>query len=74
MTGAGAGVGAETGARASRTALRICCKSSLESLETLIIAVENFGLRGLSGYLEISDSGGGEKPEETIEEATKRRS
>ena len=36
--GAGIGTGAEIGARASKTALRILCKSSSKYLGTLIVA------------------------------------
>ena len=54
--GAGAGAGAEI--RACRTALRICCKLSLEWLGTLVAAAGDFAPWGPAGYLENSDSGG----------------
>ena len=69
-TGAGtrAGVGVGTGIRASRTALKILCKSSLEYLGTLV-AAKDVGPGVPSGYLETSDSGGGEKPRGATEGA-----
>ena len=61
------------GARASKTALRILCKSSSEYLGTLV-AMEDFGSGVPSGCLEISDSGGGEESGGATEGATKGRS
>ena len=58
-----------TGARASRTALRICCKSSSEYLGILVLAGD-FGPRGFLGYSEISDSGGGKESGRATKEAT----
>ena len=63
----GAGVGAETGARAFKTALKILCKSSLEYLGIL---VSDFGPGGPSGCSKISDSGGGEESGGVTEGAT----
>ena len=71
---AGAGAGAGAGARASRTALRIYCKSSSEYLGTLVVAAGDFGPGGPSGYSEISDPGGGEEPRRAIEGPTEGRS
>ena len=75
MTGAGAGAGA--GAQASRTALRIHCKSSSEYLGILVSAGD-FGSRGPSGDLEISDLEGRKESEgatkKAIEGATEGRS
>ena len=61
--------GARTGARASKTALKILCKSSLEYLRTLV-AARDFGPGVLSDYSEISDSGDREEPREATERAT----
>ena len=66
-TGTGAGAGA--GARASRTVLKIRCKSSSEYLGILVSAGD-FGPRGPSGCSEISDSGGGEESGGVSEGAT----
>ena len=76
--GAGAGVEAGPGARASRTVLKICCISSLEYLGTLVVAAWNFGLRGLLVYSKDSDLKGKEElkgvTEGVTEEATEGRS
>ena len=81
----GAGAGAEVGAWASKTALRIHCKLFLEYLETLVAATEDFGPGSPSGYSENFDSGGEEesrgvtegameeKTERLIEKAIKKR-
>ena len=50
-------------------ALKIHCKLSLEYLGTLV-STGNFGVRGSSGYLEISDSGGGEESGRVTEGTT----
>ena len=66
MTRAGAG------AQASRTALRIHCKSSSEYLGTLVAAAGDFSPGGLSGYSEDSDSEGREELGGATEGATER--
>ena len=63
-----------TGARASKTALRIYCKPSSEYLGTLVVAAGNFGPGGLLGRSEISDLEVGGEPKRAIEGATKGRS
>ena len=59
--------GAGAGARASRTALRICCKSFSEYLGVLVSAGDS------SGCLEFSDLGGGEESGGATEGATEGR-
>ena len=63
-----AGVGAKVGARASKTALRILCKSSSEYLGILVVvtgasAIEGFVSKGPVRWLDISspDSEGREE-------------
>ena len=75
--GAGAGARAETGAQASRTALKIYCKSFLEYLGISIavagaIAMGSFVLEGSAGCLENSNLGDREESEEITEEAMER--
>ena len=62
-----AGVEVRMGVWAFRTALKICYKSFSEYLETLVVAIENFGPGYPAGYLENSDLGG-EESKETTEE------
>ena len=78
--GTGAGTGARTGmgARASRTALKILCKSSSEYLGILIAATEasatgGFAPKGPAGWSDnlSPDLGGGEELKKAIEGATK---
>ena len=59
MTGAGARAG--TRIRASRTTLRIFCKSFLKYLGTLVAAAEDSGPGGLLGCSENSDLRGREE-------------
>ena len=78
----GAGTGAEAGARmgteawASRTALRIRCKSSSEYLRILVVAggelARGFPPEGQAGWSNnlSPDSGGGEESEGAMEKAT----
>ena len=66
-----AGVG--EGAWASRTALKILCKSSSEYLGTLV-AAGDFGPWVPSGYLETSDSESREEPGGATEGATEGHS
>ena len=68
MTGAG------VGARASRTALKIYCKSSSEYLGILVAAAGDFSPWGLLGCSENSDLGGRKEPGGATEGAIERRS
>ena len=63
--------GAGAGARASRTALKIRCKSFSEYLGVLV-SVGDFGLGSPSGCLEFSDSGGEKESRGVTEEVTER--
>ena len=74
MEVAGAGAGTEAGVQASKTALRICCKISLEYLGTLVAvarasAIGSFVFEGPADWLNSlsPDLGGGEE----LERATK---
>ena len=76
MIEAGAGVGAEveTGPRASRMVLKICCKSSLEYLGMLLAAVGalatgSFVAEGLAGWSDNLSADSGDREE--TEKATK---
>ena len=76
--GAGAGAGARAGvevgagARASRIALRIRCKSFLEYLEILVVAMGDFGPGSPLGCLKNSNLGGREKLGGVTERVTER--
>ena len=75
MTGVWAGT--EAGARASKTVLKILCKSSLKYLGILVAATETtatggFVLEGPAGYLETPDFGGGEESGGVTEGATEK--
>ena len=72
VAGARMGARARVRAQASKTALRIRCKSSLEYLGTLVVVVEDFSLGDLLDCSKISDLGGGEGPKGATEEATER--
>ena len=69
-----AGAGMKAGAQASRTVLKIYCKSSLEYLGTLVAAVGDFSLKCPLNHLENFNSEGEKKPGRAIEEVIKRRS
>ena len=76
MTGAGARaglrMGAEIGARAFKTALTICCKSSSEYLRILVAVAGDFGSGNLSGCLKTSDSRGREESKGATEGGMER--
>ena len=66
------------GAQASRTALKILCKSFLEYLGTLVVAIDVTAMGGfvseaLAGWLDnlSPDSGSREQSERATERATK---
>ena len=63
------GAGTGTGARASKTVLKILCKSFSEYLGILVSA-GSFSPGGLLGCLEISDLGGGEESGGAMEGVT----
>ena len=72
-------VGAEVGAQASRTALRILCKSSSKYLETLVAAIGasvmgGFVSKGPAGWLDnlSPDLGGRKESKEAMERAMER--
>ena len=77
--GAGSGAGAGVGAWASRTALKIRSKLSLEYFKISIVAAgakttEDFVPKGLAGYLENSDLKDGKESGGATEGAIERRS
>ena len=59
--------GTEAEAQASRTALKIYCKSFLECFGTLVTAARDFGPRSLSGCSENFDLEDREEPEGVTE-------
>ena len=63
------GAGTRAKAWASKTALKICCKSFSKYLRTLVAVAGDFSPKGLLGYLKISDLEGGKKPERVTEGA-----
>ena len=64
----------KTRTQASKTALRICYKSSSEYLEILVVVAGDFGLGSLLGCLEIFDLGSGEDPRRATEGVTEEHS
>ena len=67
MAEARAGAEMGTGTQASRTVLKIRCKSSLEYLGTSIATAGAFGPRDSADCLENSDLEGGEESERATE-------